>query len=42
LLSEANHLPAAAGASLRVTFMPDPAPEIIRQPERMECTKTIR
>jgi len=24
LLSEANHLPAAAGASLRVSFMPDP------------------
>jgi hypothetical protein len=23
-LSEANHLPAAAGASLRVSFMPDP------------------
>ena len=51
LLSEANHLPAAAGASLRVSssvadirltiFLPDPR-VIIRQPERLECTKTIR
>ena len=46
------HLPAAAGASLRVSssvadirltiFLPDTAPEIIRQPERLDCTKTIR
>jgi hypothetical protein len=41
-LSEANHLPAAAGASLRVSFMPDPAPEIIRQRKRLECAKNIR
>ena len=41
-LSEANHLPAAAGASLRVSFMPDPAPEIIRQPERLECANDIQ
>jgi hypothetical protein len=42
VLSEANHLPAAAGASLRVSFMPDPAPEIIRQRKRLECAKNIR
>ena len=42
LLSGANHLPAAAGASLRVSFMPDTAPEIIRQPKRLECAKNIR
>ena len=47
-----NHLPAVAGASLRVSssvadnrltiFMPDTAPEIIRQPERLECAIDVQ
>jgi hypothetical protein len=43
------HLPAAAGASLRVSFSVadissrlTPRLKIIRQPERLECAKNIR